>query len=55
MQLLATDEVDAGFIAHPSFVTKEEIEAVRKPIFIAAAGMFGIPSLSSGGLGRLPD
>jgi hypothetical protein len=37
VQLLA-GKVDAGFIAHPSNVLKEEMEQVRKPLFIAAAG-----------------
>lgn len=31
---------DAGFIAHPSFVEKEELEALKIPLSIAAAGMF---------------
>jgi hypothetical protein len=30
--------VDAGFIAHPSFVYSEELEASKKPLSIAAAG-----------------
>lgn len=32
--------VDAGFTAHPSLVTMEELAAVKKPLSIAAAGMF---------------
>jgi dienelactone hydrolase len=32
--------VDAGFIAHPSFVSAEELEASKGPLSIAAAGEF---------------
>lgn len=31
--------LDAGFAAHPSLVTKEELAAIEKPLSIAAAGM----------------
>ena len=30
--------VDAGFIAHPSFVTVEELKGITSPLAIAAAG-----------------
>jgi dienelactone hydrolase len=31
------DEIDVGFIAHPSFVSEEELWASRGPLSIAAA------------------
>lgn len=30
--------LDAGFIAHPSLVTSESLQAITKPLSIAAAG-----------------
>jgi len=30
--------LDGGFVAHPSFVTSEELSAITKPLSIAAAG-----------------
>jgi dienelactone hydrolase len=30
--------IDAGFIAHPSAIERDELRAVRKPLSIAAAG-----------------
>jgi hypothetical protein len=30
--------IDAGFIAHPTNVWKEEMERIKGPLFIAAAG-----------------
>jgi dienelactone hydrolase len=30
--------IDAGFVAHPSFVLKEELEGIKGPLSIAAAG-----------------
>jgi dienelactone hydrolase len=30
-------EIDAGFVAHPSFVDEEELAAITKPLSIAAA------------------
>jgi dienelactone hydrolase len=32
--------LDAGFIAHPSFVLADEVRAVNGPLSIAAAGMY---------------
>ncbi|KAM0815882.1 putative Dienelactone hydrolase domain-containing protein [Seiridium cardinale] len=32
-----TSEIDAGFIAHPSFVDEDELAAIRKPLSIAAS------------------
>lgn len=38
VQLIGKDAIfDAGAIAHPSFVTIEEVEAITKPILISAA------------------
>ncbi|KAA8910811.1 Alpha/Beta hydrolase protein [Sphaerosporella brunnea] len=34
---LLAGEIDAGFNAHPSFVTLEELAAIKKPLSIAAA------------------
>lgn len=36
-------KIDVGYVAHPSFVDKQELEDVNGPLSIAAAGM----SLSS--------
>jgi dienelactone hydrolase len=33
-----TEALDAGFVAHPSFVTAEELGKVRGPLSIAAGG-----------------
>jgi dienelactone hydrolase len=30
--------IDAGFVAHPSFVEKEELSSIKDPLSIAAAG-----------------
>jgi hypothetical protein len=30
--------VDSGYIAHPSFVTHEELGAIERPLSISAAG-----------------
>lgn len=30
-------KIDAGFIAHPSYVTEEELRAIKGPLAIAAA------------------
>jgi hypothetical protein len=30
--------LDCGYIAHPSFVTVEELSAITEPLSIAAAG-----------------
>jgi dienelactone hydrolase len=32
---------DAGYVAHPSFVTEEELKGIEGPFSIAAAGKFG--------------
>jgi dienelactone hydrolase len=32
-------KIDVGFTGHPSFVAREEVERVRGPLSIAAAGM----------------
>jgi dienelactone hydrolase len=32
--------LDAGYVAHPSFVEKEEVEGINGPLSIAAAGTF---------------
>jgi dienelactone hydrolase len=34
---LLNDKIDAGFIAHPSATTADEVEAITKPLSIAAA------------------
>lgn len=36
--------LDAGFIAHPSFVTAEEVQGIVGPLSIAAAGTLDFPS-----------
>ncbi len=38
IRFLKEGHLDAGFVAHPSFVEAEELEAVQKPLSIAAAG-----------------
>jgi dienelactone hydrolase len=35
-------KLSAGFVAHPSFVTAEELGAIQKPLSIAAAGKKGL-------------
>ncbi len=35
---LKEGKLDAGFVAHPSFVQADQLRAVRKPLSIAAAG-----------------
>jgi dienelactone hydrolase len=42
IRFLAGRGVDAGFIAHPSFVTAEELLESKGPLSIAAAGKFSI-------------
>lgn len=34
---LKNDRLDAGYVAHPSFVTSDELSALSKPLFIGAA------------------
>ncbi|KAF3389085.1 Protein AIM2 [Penicillium rolfsii] len=36
-RFLKTNKVDVGFIAHPSFITHEELGAIQGPLSIAAA------------------
>jgi dienelactone hydrolase len=39
-RFLNKGQIDAGFVAHPSFVDDEEIKGMEGPFSIAAAGMF---------------
>jgi hypothetical protein len=39
----AQDQIDAGYVAHPSLVEREELAAIRGPLSIAAAGTSSIP------------
>jgi len=48
-RLLAGD-IDAGFNAHPSFVTMKELAAIKGPMSIAAAGEFSSTIYQSKGL-----
>lgn len=32
--------VKAGYIAHPSFVTEDELAAIQKPLAISASGVY---------------
>lgn len=32
--------IDAGYIAHPSFVTEDELAAIQKPLAISASGAY---------------
>jgi hypothetical protein len=38
----AQDQIDAGYVAHPSLVEPEELAAIRGPLSIAAAGTSSI-------------
>jgi hypothetical protein len=38
--VLLNGKIDAGFNAHPSFVTLEDLAAIKAPLSIAAAGKF---------------
>lgn len=38
-RFLNKGQIDAGFVAHPSFVDDEEIKGITGPFSIAAAGM----------------
>lgn len=38
VRLLDQAKIDAGFVAHPTFVTDEELRAIQGPLSIAAAG-----------------
>jgi len=33
-------KIDAGFVAHPSFVEAEEVKSIKGPLSIAAAGIY---------------
>lgn len=37
-RFLKSNKVDVGFVAHPSFITHEELGAIQGPFSIAAAG-----------------
>jgi dienelactone hydrolase len=37
-RFLKDGQLDAGFVAHPSFVTSEELRGIKGPLSIAAAG-----------------
>lgn len=37
-RFLKTGQIDAGFTAHPSFVSDEELKGIQGPLSIAAAG-----------------
>lgn len=37
VRFLADDRVSVGFIAHPADIQKEELEAVKRPLALAAA------------------
>lgn len=37
-RFLKLGKLDAGYMAHPSFVDAEELEAIQGPLSIAAAG-----------------
>lgn len=39
-RFLKESKIDAGFIAHPSHVSVDEVEAIERPLSIAAAGMW---------------
>lgn len=36
---LKPGEIDAGYVAHPSFIDADEVRAMQGPLSIAAAGM----------------
>jgi dienelactone hydrolase len=40
--------LDAGFVAHPSFVDADEVKNIRGPLSIAAAGMYEFSSCLCG-------
>lgn len=40
---LKPGSLEVGFTAHPSFVDKEELEGIKGPLSIAAAGTFTNP------------
>jgi dienelactone hydrolase len=38
-RFLKEGRLDVGYTAHPSFVSKEELEGIKGPLSISAAGM----------------
>ena len=38
VRFLKSGQIDAGYVAHPSFVDESELEAIEGPLSIAAAG-----------------
>jgi dienelactone hydrolase len=40
IRALGDGGADVGFVGHPAFVDKEEVEAIKGPLSIAAAGGF---------------
>lgn len=38
VRFLNSGQIDAGFVAHPSFVEEAELKAIERPLSIAAAG-----------------
>jgi hypothetical protein len=43
---LKEGKLDVGYTAHPSFVDKEELEGIKGPLSIAAAGELFVTSPS---------
>ncbi|GAQ12288.1 protein AIM2 [Aspergillus lentulus] len=43
VRYLKAGQLDSGYIAHPSFVTKEELGAIQRPLSISAAGTICLP------------
>ena len=41
-RFLKEGKLDAGYMAHPSFVEREELEGIVGPLSISAAGMFDL-------------
>jgi hypothetical protein len=46
---LKNDRLNAGYVAHPSFVTSDELSALSKPLSIGAAGKVSPQSLNHAG------
>ena len=42
------NKIDAGYVAHPSFVERDELSAIKGPLSISAAGTPGSYFLVSG-------
>lgn len=47
-RFLKPGRIDAGYCAHPSFVDKEELEAIEGPLAISAAGEWSTASSGPG-------